>query len=146
MSLLGYINNGLNQSLNGIVTITDGNGTTISDGEITSKNMNVDTFTATNFQTNNLTVLGTLTLPNGSILDVYLSSNIPKKDAINTYTSLQTLNGGLTVTGVITLPSSSISDSALSSNIPKKDATNTCLLYTSPSPRDRTRSRMPSSA
>ena len=26
------------------------------------------------------------------------------------------------------------------------DATNTCLLYTSPSPRDRTRSRMPSSA
>ena len=25
-------------------------------------------------------------------------------------------------------------------------ATNTCLLYTSPSPRDRTRSRMPSSA
>ena len=27
-----------------------------------------------------------------------------------------------------------------------KDAQNTCLLYTSPSPRDRTRSRMPSSA
>ena len=26
------------------------------------------------------------------------------------------------------------------------DAPNTCLLYTSPSPRDRTRSRMPSSA
>ena len=26
------------------------------------------------------------------------------------------------------------------------DSTNTCLLYTSPSPRDRTRSRMPSSA
>ena len=26
------------------------------------------------------------------------------------------------------------------------DASNTCLLYTSPSPRDRTRSRMPSSA
>ena len=108
MSLLGYINNGLNQSLNGIVTITDGNGTTISDGEITSKIMNVD-----NLQTNNLTVLGTLTLPNGSILDVYLSSNIPKKDATNTYTLLQTLNGGLTVTGVITLPSSSIREKAL---------------------------------
>ena len=31
-------------------------------------------------------------------------------------------------------------------NINKKDDWNTCLLYTSPSPRDRTRSRMPSSA
>ena len=34
--------------------------------------------------------------------------------------------------------------------VPSKDkvnkAINTCLLYTSPSPRDRTRSRMPSSA
>ena len=29
---------------------------------------------------------------------------------------------------------------------PKKDAGGDCLLYTSPSPRDRTRSRMPSSA
>ena len=28
----------------------------------------------------------------------------------------------------------------------KKEETNVCLLYTSPSPRDRTRSRMPSSA
>ena len=28
----------------------------------------------------------------------------------------------------------------------KQSQTNTCLLYTSPSPRDRTRSRMPSSA
>ena len=28
----------------------------------------------------------------------------------------------------------------------KKDLANACLLYTSPSPRDRTRSRMPSSA
>ena len=78
MSLLGYINNGLNQSLNGIVTITDGNGTTISDGQITSKNMNVDTFTATNLSSNNLTVTGNLTLPNNSILDSYLTSNIPK--------------------------------------------------------------------
>ena len=29
---------------------------------------------------------------------------------------------------------------------PDKDSLHTCLLYTSPSPRDRTRSRMPSSA
>ena len=28
----------------------------------------------------------------------------------------------------------------------KNDISNSCLLYTSPSPRDRTRSRMPSSA
>ena len=31
-------------------------------------------------------------------------------------------------------------------NILSKEIANTCLLYTSPSPRDRTRSRMPSSA
>ena len=30
--------------------------------------------------------------------------------------------------------------------LPNQDMLNTCLLYTSPSPRDRTRSRMPSSA
>ena len=32
------------------------------------------------------------------------------------------------------------------SNRPTDTDTNSCLLYTSPSPRDRTRSRMPSSA
>ena len=32
------------------------------------------------------------------------------------------------------------------SNLKDHHKTNTCLLYTSPSPRDRTRSRMPSSA
>ena len=32
------------------------------------------------------------------------------------------------------------------SPVPKKDPMGICLLYTSPSPRDRTRSRMPSSA
>ena len=31
-------------------------------------------------------------------------------------------------------------------NVEEEQATTTCLLYTSPSPRDRTRSRMPSSA
>ena len=31
-------------------------------------------------------------------------------------------------------------------NLSPSDDTKTCLLYTSPSPRDRTRSRMPSSA
>ena len=32
------------------------------------------------------------------------------------------------------------------SRTPLREALKTCLLYTSPSPRDRTRSRMPSSA
>ena len=31
-------------------------------------------------------------------------------------------------------------------NVPKRTYLSICLLYTSPSPRDRTRSRMPSSA
>ena len=31
-------------------------------------------------------------------------------------------------------------------NNPEAEVLNSCLLYTSPSPRDRTRSRMPSSA
>ena len=33
-----------------------------------------------------------------------------------------------------------------SAQLLKQQRSNTCLLYTSPSPRDRTRSRMPSSA
>ena len=44
---------------------------------------------------------------------------------------------------------SEIADSMSLKNIgavPILDDDNTCLLYTSPSPRDRTRSRMPSSA
>jgi len=128
MSLLGYVNNGLNQSLNGIVTITDGNGTTISDGQITSKIMNVDTFSATNLSSNNLTVLATLTLPNGSILDVYLTSNVPLKNTANIFSQLQTLNNGLTITsGTITLPNGSISDVYLTSNVPLKNTTNTFL-------------------
>ena len=36
--------------------------------------------------------------------------------------------------------------SPLTLKIPGRHPPNTCLLYTSPSPRDRTRSRMPSSA
>ena len=40
-----------------------------------------------------------------------------------------------------------MSDSQRASAVKRKRAaSNTCLLYTSPSPRDRTRSRMPSSA
>ena len=101
MSLLGYINNGLNQSLNGIVTITDGNGTTISDGSVSSNSMTVSNFTATSLSANNLTITGTITLPNGSILDVYLTSNVCLLNAT------QTLNNKtLTNCGGITFPNS----------------------------------------
>ena len=48
------------------------------------------------------------------------------------------VTGDLTVQGATTFVSST--------NIDIKDNIITCLLYTSPSPRDRTRSRMPSSA
>ena len=37
-------------------------------------------------------------------------------------------------------------DEATLASALEQDSTNSCLLYTSPSPRDRTRSRMPSSA
>ena len=37
-------------------------------------------------------------------------------------------------------------DGAMDEMIKKANGKRTCLLYTSPSPRDRTRSRMPSSA
>ena len=39
-----------------------------------------------------------------------------------------------------------ISQNLSKDGIPNKSLDNDCLLYTSPSPRDRTRSRMPSSA
>jgi hypothetical protein len=97
MSLLGYINNGLNQSLNGIVTITDGNGTTISDGVVSSNSMAVSNFTATNLSSNNLTITGTITLPNGSILDAYLTSNVPLKNIPNTFTGYVDFNAGVGV-------------------------------------------------
>ena len=39
-----------------------------------------------------------------------------------------------------------VSDISASYGIPKEILAKTCLLYTSPSPRDRQKSRMPSSA
>ena len=43
-------------------------------------------------------------------------------------------------------PNISVSKPSEAPTVVATPATNTCLLYTSPSPRDRTRSRMPSSA
>jgi hypothetical protein len=125
MSLLGYINNGLNQSLNGIVTITDGNGTTISDGSVSSNSMTVSNFTATTFNATNLTLTGTITLPNGSILDIYLTSNVPLKDKANVFTNTNTYNSGLTVSSGLTLYNNAILDSYLSSNVPLLNINNT---------------------
>jgi len=51
MSLSGYINTGINQSLNGIVSITDGAGTVISEGNIITNNLNSQTL-----QTSQLTL------------------------------------------------------------------------------------------
>ena len=59
-------------------------------------------------------------------------------------------NGGSTSSWQPSQPSSDSNDSNTSdsstSDSNTSDSNNTCLLYTSPSPRDRTRSRMPSSA
>ena len=49
-----------------------------------------------------------------------------------------TVNSNIVAADIVAL------DSALP--LKKRDSFGTCLLYTSPSPRDRTRSRMPSSA
>ena len=47
---------------------------------------------------------------------------------------------------VLTVVGSGIMGENLSDNLALTLLGNSCLLYTSPSPRDRTRSRMPSSA
>ena len=47
---------------------------------------------------------------------------------------------------VLELPNFSVIVPGLDGSIHQGDPWHTCLLYTSPSPRDRTRSRMPSSA
>ena len=48
--------------------------------------------------------------------------------------------------GVNELNDSELFDPLTEEHIKKENLNNFCLLYTSPSPRDRTRSRMPSSA
>ena len=76
---------------------------------------------------------------------VSISSNFSADDVLN-FTdqsgitgSYDSVNGTLTLTGSATLVEYQAALQSIS-------YVNTCLLYTSPSPRDRTRSRMPSSA
>ena len=60
MSINGYINTGLNQSLSGIVSITDGSGVTIENGRIESSSMFVDVMTSNNLSVTNQTITGNL--------------------------------------------------------------------------------------
>ena len=56
------------------------------------------------------------------------------------------VNPGIVNGGAFLVPKDEIYNKFPDSIVPKTLVVNTCLLYTSPSPRDRTRSRMPSSA
>ena len=66
-TLLGYSNNGLNQSLNGITSFTDGNGASISDGNA----IFLDT------TTNTETVNNSLTIPAASKIILYGGISLP---------------------------------------------------------------------
>ena len=60
-NLLGYSNSGLSQSLNGISTISDGDGASISNGNIICLDLN----------TNTITVNNKLTIPSTSQIYLY---------------------------------------------------------------------------
>ena len=62
-------NNGFTQSLNGILTLTDGLGTTIQNGEIitgdiTGSDITGDTITGTSFKGSTVELTGNLTVDN----------------------------------------------------------------------------------
>ena len=59
---------------------------------------------------------------------------------------LQGSDNSYTITGLKEDNEYTISVGAMTVNGPRPNTPNTCLLYTSPSPRDRQKSRMPSSA
>ena len=63
----GYSNNGLTQSLNGIASITDGNGASITDGNA----IFIDT------TTNTATINNNLTIPLSSIITLYGNIFLP---------------------------------------------------------------------
>lgn len=58
---------------------------TINADEITT-----DNFTATNLNATDLTITGAVNLPVNSILDSYLSNNVPLKNQANTFTNINT--------------------------------------------------------
>ena len=78
-----------------------------------------------------------MTTPIGNLTASWLNSS-------NTYTGI-----GMSVTSIGESAASRLLQLSYNSTIVfdvSKNSFYTCLLYTSPSPRDRTRSRMPSSA
>ena len=62
------------------------------------------------------------------------------------YSALLLLIAGMFVANNLAHDSSHIAEAELDGEAFSQDECDTCLLYTSPSPRDRQKSRMPSSA
>ena len=103
--------------------------------------------------TGNTTLTGTLDVDGNTTLDAVTISETLAVTGATTLTGALTgsslsLSGALTVGGVATLNGNvDIGDSSSDTvTITSRVDSSICLLYTSPSPRDRTRSRMPSSA
>ena len=80
-----------------------------------------------------------LLFENEEIIQIVNDSEIPQDFEI------QNLNGGILSPGFIDLQVNG-GGGKLFNNSPDKESLDTCLLYTSPSPRDAHESRMPSSA
>jgi len=104
MSINGYINTGLNQSLSGIVSITDGSGVTIENGRIESSSMFVDVMTSNNLTVNNQTITGNLnfgsqTINNGQNIVTLNDTQTLTNKTLTNPTISQITNGG-----ILTLP------------------------------------------
>ena len=77
--------------------------------------------------------------------DVMIAGYITKEPALVDYEAI--LNSGAKFEGVVCVSRDLEGNTSIEeTDHLKKGGAKTCLLYTSPSPRDRTRSRMPSSA
>jgi hypothetical protein len=72
-----------------------------------------------------LTVNTSISLPNNSILDQYLSNNIPKKNEVNTYTEPNIFYNGVTIYKDFILYNQAIFDNYLSPNVCLLDAVQT---------------------
>ena len=70
----GYSNNGFTQSLNGILSLTDGLGTTIENGtikqvDITGDDITANTITTTTLKSTDVELSGNLTVDNNLTVD-----------------------------------------------------------------------------
>ena len=61
-------------------------------------------------------------------------------------TDMDAFRSGATLAASVAVGAANASQEVVENDVPADTYTYGCLLYTSPSPRDRTRSRMPSSA